>query len=389
MPSLDLLTVWNPSYSSDALDAHLAVLLEWSRKRQRDEAALDDVYVWWGKIRSKNREDDLPHHGDVLALDDQTQTDETHLYLTDYRSVYVAWLGEVTADDVRESSGERDHMPDYYRGHDIDFWFRLFDIRRLVADDTPGTIEELRRLRNTRYHDKPVSLYGGIVELPLIVRRNPRRLWFEDREVLTGGGLWAHRESELRSDAAVMTRELRDNLLGRELWSALEPGTRSFLASAEAVFRARRGDAGFDLSGAAVEYTKAVELEVNRLVFGAAARVLAGAGPDDRMTRIEGKSVDLARHVSHRSVGSLCRLLETSSELRRALRRAFTDPAEQRFLLDELPDALRRLRDLRNPAAHSGSVSADELTPLRDRVLGVGCEGWLGRVMGLSVPQGK
>lgn len=384
MASLDLLTVWNPSYSEDALDAHLTVLLEWSRRRRRGEADLADVYVWWGKIRSANRTQDLPHHEDVLALDEQCQEGETHLYLTDYRSLYVAWLGEVTADDVRETAGELDHTPSYYRGHGIDFWFRLFDIRRLVADDTPGTIEELRRLKNTRYHDKPVSLYGGIVELPLIVRRSPRRMWFHDREVLTGGGLWAHRESELRSDTALMTRELRDNLFGRELWSALEPGTRSFLASAEAVFRARRGDAGFDHSGAAVEYAKAVELEVNRLVSGAAARALASRPPAERLTRIEGKSVDLTGPLPHQSVGSLCHLLEHSSELRGALRKAFNDPAHRSFLLDELPDALRTLRDLRNPAAHSRSVSADALGPVRDRVLGVGCEGWLGRVVGLS-----
>jgi hypothetical protein len=42
----------------------------------------------------------------------------------------------------------------------------VWDIRRLVADDTPAVMEELKRLRNTRYHDRPVSLYGGMVDLP-------------------------------------------------------------------------------------------------------------------------------------------------------------------------------------------------------------------------------
>ena len=88
-----LLTVWNPSYSDDALDTHLAVLLKWSAESAAGRAHRDDVYVWWAKIRSKNRDGQLPHHSAVLALEEQIkQGTETHLYLTDYRSLYVAQM---------------------------------------------------------------------------------------------------------------------------------------------------------------------------------------------------------------------------------------------------------------------------------------------------------
>ena len=63
-----LLTVWNPTYSDDALDAHLSVLLDWAHRRGVGEAEPDDIFVWWGRIRSKNREGRLPHHERVLAL---------------------------------------------------------------------------------------------------------------------------------------------------------------------------------------------------------------------------------------------------------------------------------------------------------------------------------
>ena len=69
-----------------------------------------------------------------------------------------------------------------------------------MADDTPGVIEALRRLRNTRYHDRPVSLYGGMVELPLIVTSDDGARWFADRDFLTGGCLWAERDADLRAD---------------------------------------------------------------------------------------------------------------------------------------------------------------------------------------------
>jgi hypothetical protein len=105
---LHLFTVWNPSYSDDALDTHLAILLDWARKRRIGEAKPEDVYVWWGKIRSKNRDGALPHHKDVLAIDAQCDAQvETHLYLTDYRSLYVAEIGEITDDAPTPKSWSR------------------------------------------------------------------------------------------------------------------------------------------------------------------------------------------------------------------------------------------------------------------------------------------
>jgi hypothetical protein len=90
-----LLTVWNPSYATDAMDEHLAVLIDWAGRAQAGDADRDEVYVWWGKIRSAKRKGLLLHADAVTALDEQVRTGtETHLYLTDYRSLYVAWVGE-------------------------------------------------------------------------------------------------------------------------------------------------------------------------------------------------------------------------------------------------------------------------------------------------------
>lgn len=168
-----LLTVWNPSYAESAMDAHLEVLLSGAEGREHARAAEDEEppYVWWAKLKSPNRQQPLPHGAEVLALQAQIgEGAETHLYLTDYRSLYVGLVDEITDEDVlSDTPGEAEHMPAYYRGRPADFWFRLLDIRRLVADDTVATIAELQKLRNVRYRDRPVSLYGGMVELPLLV----------------------------------------------------------------------------------------------------------------------------------------------------------------------------------------------------------------------------
>ena len=46
---LHLLALWNPAYSGDALDVHLSLLLEWSRRHAAGQAEADDVYVGGGR----------------------------------------------------------------------------------------------------------------------------------------------------------------------------------------------------------------------------------------------------------------------------------------------------------------------------------------------------
>lgn len=375
-PTRHLLTLWNPSYSDDALDTHLQILLEQARAARQGEVDRDDVYVWWGKIRSRNRDGRLPHHDDVVAIDQQVREGvETHLYLTDYRSLYVAHVGEVTDEDIRRTEGELARMPAYYAEHAVDFWFRLFDLRRIVTGDTVEVIDELGKLRNTGYHDRPVSLYGGMVDLPLIVRRDNEAGWFSDTEALNEGRLWAERAAEYRSDAERMARELRDNLFGRTLWPLLQPGTRSFLASAEAVFRAHRDDPGFDLSGAAVSYSKALETELNAMLFPTIRRTMQGKAPHEREIREEGRLIDLAGRVPHQTLGTIKHMLERQEIVRGAVKEAFRHDKD--WLLTILPRTLAPIVDLRNAGAHSETTTATQLEKPRRTILGVGCEGLL------------
>ncbi|MGD2067159.1 MAG: hypothetical protein PVI57_00635 [Gemmatimonadota bacterium] len=383
---LHLVTVWNPAYAVDALEAHVSVLLDLAREHRGGRLDADDVYVWWGRIRSPRREGPLPHLTEILALDDQvTSGVPTHLYLTDYRSLYVADVGEVTVDDVRVAEGERERVPEYYERRECDVWFRLWDVRRIVADDTRLVIDELRHLRNVRYHDRPVSLYGGMVELPLIVRRQESTRWFEDRDTLTGGRLWAERDAELRSETGRVSSDLRDNLFGEGIWRAMEPGTRTFLSAAEAVVRARRQDTRFDFSGPAVEYAKAVETELNAVVFGALRPLMAGRPPGERTIHGESGTINLAGAVPHQTLGRLCHLLLKDATVRSGLKDAA--PNDAKSLTDEyrIPGRVRRIAELRNPAAHAEAVGREALLEAREEILGIGRPGLLTEVVRMKM----
>ena len=372
-----LVSVWNPSYEADAMDQHLSVLLANAARFRDQKCDEEDVYVWWGKIRSSNRQQPMPHLDDILAIDAELGEDgetvaadrEVHLYLTDYRSLYVAHVAEISTDDQRDDEG---HVPAFYgqREFSFDCWFQLWDLRRLVANDTPGVVEELKQLRNTRYNDRPVSIYGGMVDLPLIVTRADGARWFDRavRAALTDGRFWCEFDAE-RSGVGAMERELRENLFGATAWNALDPAARSFIASAEKMFRDHRHDAAFDFSSVVIDYAKAFEVQVNSLL----RRAMVGAKRDVQVVDVGGKSIDIMT-APPLSLGQLARAIADNKPLNDLLKRRL-DPRE--WVAISLPPILENLAAYRNPAAHADRITREQVVALRDSLVGVGCTGRL------------
>ena len=367
-----LLAVWNPSYANDAMEEHLAILL--ARAAAAGDRILDDerVYVWWGKVRSSNRQQPLANHGDIqrLASDlEAEQRDSFDLYLTDYRSLYVAEVDEILEGDLPHE--ERSQAPAYYFGEpklNCDFWFCIRDVRRLVVDDMPAVIAALKLLRNVRYHDRPVSLFGGMVDLPLVVTRPDGRAMFDHRErdFATNGRLWAQFDAEQTAGTAAMERELRDNVLGDAVWNALDITARGVLASAEKLFRERRDDPSFDFAPVLTSFAKALEIQTN-----ATLRKLLPALPKSaRLANINGQTVALDEHEPL-ALGPLARVL-SEREVAQAVGAKVRDGA---WFTGSLPAILDGVREVRNPATHSTRTDRKTATHWRNRMLGIGTEG--------------
>lgn len=377
-----LLSLWNPTYSNVAMDVHLRVLLRWAEMAEEGDASQGEVYVWWARLRSPERRGPHPYQGEILELDQQIRDGvETHLYLTDYRSLYVGHLAEITAADVpRERPEEKSHIPDYVLKHDAGFWFRLRDLRQVVSGDLAGTELEIQRLRNIIKPQKPVSMYGGIADAPMMVRRDPQVRWFEDNDELTGGQLWAQLEAQFRGESKRVARQLRDNLFGPKLWRAMEPASRTFLTSAEAVFRSRADDPGFDFSTVAIEYAKSVEVELNALIFPALRWFLADKPPKQRELHGTHSRLDLGKPVRHQTLGAIVHYLDQVGVVRKGVWTALKGDAEW-ILSDDTREALENLLELRNPAAHWEITMGDMVSEHRGRLLGIGCEGLLVRII--------
>jgi len=367
-------TVWNPGYSSTSMEAHLDMLLGWVRsfRDDSDKTPEDDVYVWWGKVRSAHRQRPLEHLPDILGATTAADSEEEqHLYLTDYRSLYVGLVAEITDQDPRADDAA--HVPAYYtdRAMNSDCWFKLWDIRRLVADDTVAVVDALARLRNTRYSDQPVSLYGGMVDMPLIVTREPAVELFgdESRDLVTGGTPWVQFDAE-RSGTAAMEKELRDNVLGDAAWRRLDPAARTFLATAESIFRRNREDPGFDFSPVVIDFAKAMEVQASLTL----ATLVSRAPVSAHRVLVDGKQVDLTK--GGLSIGQLAWALR-EGVIHRAIKQL---GPRYDWIATSLSPVLSELKDVRNPAAHQGRVSLEVALNMRNKLLGVGCEGSLVRL---------
>ena len=374
-----LLALWNPAQNADAMGAHIDLLLEKVRLRGDPE----DAYVWWAKLRSENRLQPLPHLKQILALDETIDDAEVHLYLTDFRSLYVAHVGEVTEDDPREDPVDREHVPPYYyipkTPQPADCWFKLWDIRRLVTSDTLAVASELRRLRNLAYHEKPVSIYGGMVNLPLLVRRDEEMTFFDaDTEArLLDGKRWVEWDAE-RSGTGAMERELRENVLGEAVWDRLDPASRTFLATAERLVRDHRDDAAFDFSTALVDFAKAVEVEAGRLL----RMGMRGAPDPVRILNVDGAPRDLA--TATLSLGQLGRGISGDKARMELLTKRYGS-----WFTTSLPPILDELARHRNPASHGARVGRESALKLRDQVLGIGRYGLLEEMAACWIHAGR
>jgi len=356
------------------MDEHLAVLLRQAAALRASKQSDGDAYVWWGRVRSQHRQAGLPHMESIRAIEASLASEdspETHLYLTDYRSLYVADLAEICFKPLAQS--EMSHVPAYYAlDHlECDFWFKLWDVRRLVTDDLPATIEQLKKLHNVDYYDQPVSLYGGMVNLPLVVTRPDGLTFFDpdDRDRATDSVLWAEFDAEIGTQVAHVERSLRDDVLGEIAWSAFDPTVRSFIATAEKIYRDHRSDPAFDFSAVMGSFSKALEVHVGGLLRGACAKM----PPLMRFMNVDGVALDLAQ-ARGLSLQSLIHTLSSDEGRRRALVDSLHNG---QWLTGAFVAVLTQFRELRNDATHERRIDERTAKLWRNNFLGVGSDGYL------------
>jgi hypothetical protein len=262
-------------------------------------------------------------------------------------------------------------------GHSTSDTYKLMDVRRLVADDTLGVIAELKRLRNLAYDDLPVSLYGGMVDLPLIVTRPDGMRFFdpEVRDELTDEALWVEFDAQTGGVGA-MERELRENLLGDAVWAALEPAARTFIATAEKIFRDHRNDPASDFGLVVGNFAKALEVTLNAIL----AQVLPDLPERDRLASFDGRTMDIAARLPL-TLGQFAHAVGGERALNAALTRRLSHGA---WFTGQLPAIVDGIARVRTPGVHQHRIGREAALDVRNQLMGVGCAGVFNQLAGVQ-----
>jgi hypothetical protein len=218
-----------------------------------------------------------------------------------------------------------------------------------------------------------------MVDLPLIVTTDDPVRYFdvETRKSWTGGQFWVEFDAEYSGTGAI-EKELRENLFGQRAWNALDPTTRTFIASGERMFRANIRDQMFDLGLTLLEFAKALEVRCNALLHTA----LDDAPPGVRWFNRDGTSVDASEALL--SLGELARYL-SGRDVATYLCARLTNGG---FVSTELPLVIGEIAELRNSVAHGVLVEREDVMRWRNRLCGVGCDGVLTR-LALAAPKDR
>lgn len=264
------------------------------------------------------------------------------------------------------------------RGETAISGFSSGTLARSCSTTRPPCRPRLAYLLAVHYNLRPVSLYGGMVNLPLIVTRPDGATFFSDDELhqLNDGRLWVEADTD-RYELGGLMADLRDNVLGAHTWAALEPQARTFIATGERLMRDHRRDAAFDFPAALMELAKAVEVQVNATL----AAAMKGAPAATLHANVDGASVDLSRRTSL-SLAQLARVIAGDRERADGLVKSLEKGA---WFVASLPPVLTQLAEYRNAAAHSGRLTREVAGPLREQIVGIGCVGTMTELAGVRL----
>ncbi|MEO8031643.1 MAG: hypothetical protein ABI765_12385, partial [Gemmatimonadota bacterium] len=149
-------------------------------------------------------------------------------------------------------------------------------------------------------------------------------------------------------------------------WQALDSISRTFLGSAEKIFRDHRSDPAFDFGAVIGLFAKVLEVEINARMHSG----LANTPDEARLQNVDGKSVDLSKtrltlgQLAHALAGSQARHFALCSRLEHG-----------DWFSGSIAPILKDFILVRNPGTHEERVSREIAVRWRNRLVGVGCEG--------------
>jgi hypothetical protein len=257
---------------------------------------------------------------------------------------------------------------------DVETWFVLSDIRRIVRDDFRFIRDRiLSNFTTPNFNDWHYAIYGNSYVYPLVVEMDEPVDYF-DYDLPDQRYFLDIFKSERAQE---IQRHLIHYRFGEALFYGMHPNAQDAVVAAEMEYADHLDDPLYDFSAVVIQYAKAYERELWR--FG--KRLFGWLSQREALSsityRVQGNEFTLADYQTHKpNVGTTKYLLGNPS-IRDAIERHVPNGPLKGFVKWGLRQALGDIPSVRNEAAHGERTSLETAAEYRSKVVGIGESGLL------------
>jgi len=367
----NILTLYNPYYQKDVIEQHIDVLLGCDSQVT--------AKVAFGKIRSKLRDYDHPFKEKLEEIYRSASTKEyVQLFLTDYASVYVAKVIEVTERDCT------DIAPSYYKEKNLDVekWFVISDIRQVVHNDFVRVRDGvLGNFTTPNFGNHHYAIYGNSYVYPLVVEMDEPVDYFEDED-----DAFRYFTEIFKSPKRLEIKQALINYrFGADVFYAFHPNTQDALISAEIEYTENRDDPLYDFTSVIIKLSKSFEKELYLFLRKLFIYLIDKESELAQLAyTVQGLNFTLSDYRYKKPNLGTNKYLLKHKAVRNSIQEHIDSFSTKYFILSILPKAISVVQPVRNEAAHGESMGFDLCTHIRSQIVGIGESGVLCDLVGFG-----
>jgi hypothetical protein len=341
----NLLILYNPYYQKNVIKEHLEVLLE------NEEVA-------FGKLKSKLKVTSHPFEEKLQELiQNVNEENYLQLFLTDYSSIYVAKVINVSTDDLSAKA------PAYYKNHNVEAWFLIDDMYEIIRDEFESVRDKiLANFTTPNYGNHTFALYGNNYVYPLIVEQKNEIDYFLNVEDKLYKNIY-------KSEEYLKYKNILYEYVFGDLIYVMHPRSLDNIISAEIEYQHYKKDLTYDFNSIVIKYSKVLELEIYLFLKRLFSKIYEEI--KEIKYSVQGIEFCMNDFFTHKpNLGTMRKLLKTP-KIKSAIFNKFSDKNFTFFTLQKLPNFIKYFQDIRNESVHGKSACLGEVKNIRNKILGV------------------
>ena len=313
---------------------------------------------------------------ELEAQKEQNPNAYLQLFLTDYANLYVAKVEEI----LEGLEPSREIIPSYYAKSNlsVEGYFIITDLREIVRDDFATLCDRyLAGFRTPDFGGHTYAIYGNSYLYPLRITQKTQVDYFSDDFATEAAAEQAVPKKHFltlfkSAEFLQMQENLAHFVLGENLIYALHPNSFENLIYAELEFKANKNDVAYDFSGVVLRYAKAFEQECRAFMSAFIAEL---AKEDSAVLEIPYEENGHKKQVrelleSSTLLGVYLHLL--TNALSPYINEYVKKSRKISFAARQLTREIRPIQQLRNPAAHGDKSNINQVSNMRNKILGIG-----------------